>query len=108
GDVAGHDLTAIVNMGQVRNMLRALAVDRNEPPGDTLRRLDTAIEILNVERTASCVLVRLDRAEQSEWRLSYAMAGHPPPLLITWEGASRFLHEAHNPLLGTFYDQPWT
>lgn len=108
GDVAGHDLTAIVNMGQVRNMLRALAVDRNEPPGDTLRRLDTAIEILNVERTASCVLVRLDRAEQSEWRLSYAVAGHPPPLLITWEGASRFLHEADNPLLGTCYDQPWT
>lgn len=106
GDVAGHDLTAVVCMGQVRNMLRALVVDHDEPPGDTLRRLDTAIEILNVERAATCVLARLERVEGA-WRFRYAAAGHPPPLLVTWDGDSRFLHEASNPLLGLCYDQPW-
>ncbi|NUR91971.1 MAG: PAS domain-containing protein, partial [Nonomuraea sp.] len=30
GDVAGHDLGAAVNMSQLRNMLRALAMDRRE------------------------------------------------------------------------------
>ncbi len=33
GDVAYHDLRAATTMGQLRNMLRGLAVDRQEPPG---------------------------------------------------------------------------
>ncbi|MER6036526.1 SpoIIE family protein phosphatase [Streptomyces sp. NPDC001835] len=42
GDVSGHDLRAAVAMSALRNMLRGLAVDGHEPPGDVLRRLDRA------------------------------------------------------------------
>lgn len=110
GDVAGHDLAAAVWMSQVRNMVRALAVDRDEPPGDILHRLDTALETLNGETTTvTCVLGRLEAVGDGSWRLTYAVAGHLPPLLVTPDGDSRFLHEADNPLLGVvFHDRPWT
>ncbi|WP_055482632.1 SpoIIE family protein phosphatase [Sphaerimonospora mesophila] len=109
GDVAGHDLAAAVWMSQVRNMVRALAVDRDEPPGDILHRLDTALETLNGETTTvTCVLGRLEAAGDGAWRLTYAVAGHLPPLLVTHDGDSRFLREADNPLLGlVFHDRPW-
>ncbi|TQS26960.1 SpoIIE family protein phosphatase [Microbispora sp. KK1-11] len=107
GDVAGHDLAAAVCMSQVRNMLRALAVDRDESPGDVLRRLNRALETLNGESTATCVLTRLERDDEGLWRLTYSVAGHPPPLLVTGEGEGRFLQDAGNPLLGLCHDQPW-
>ncbi|MEU7939840.1 SpoIIE family protein phosphatase [Microbispora bryophytorum] len=107
GDVAGHDLAAAVCMSQVRNMLRALAVDRDESPGDVLRRLNTAMETLNGESIATCVLTRLERDGEGVWRLKYSVAGHPPPLLVTGEGEGRFLQDADNPLLGLHHDQPW-
>ncbi|MBB2746626.1 UNVERIFIED_ORG: PAS domain S-box-containing protein [Microbispora rosea subsp. rosea] len=107
GDVAGHDLAAAVCMSQVRNMLRALAVDRDESPGDVLRRLTRALETLNGESTATCVLTRLERDDEGVWRLTYSVAGHPPPLLVTGEGEGRFLQDAGNPLLGLYHDQPW-
>lgn len=105
--MAGHDLAAAVCMSQVRNMLRALAVDRDESPGDVLRRLTRALETLNGESTATCVLTRLERDDEGVWRLTYSVAGHPPPLLVTGEGEGRFLQDAGNPLLGLYHDQPW-
>ncbi|TQS22549.1 SpoIIE family protein phosphatase [Microbispora hainanensis] len=107
GDVAGHDLAAAVRMSQVRNMLRALAVDRDECPGDVLRRLNCALEALNGETTATCVLTSVERDVEGVWRLAYSAAGHPPPLLVTGEGEARFLQDAGNPLLGLRYEQPW-
>ncbi|MDF5752905.1 SpoIIE family protein phosphatase [Spongiactinospora sp. TRM90649] len=103
GDVAGHDLPAAVTMSQLRNMLRSLVVDRCEPPGDILRRLDTAMESLHTAGTASCVLARVECAPDG-WRLNYAAAGHPPPLLITADGKGRYLEAGHSPLLGIGLD----
>ncbi|MEV7806204.1 SpoIIE family protein phosphatase [Microbispora sp. NPDC088329] len=108
GDVAGHDLGAAVCMSQVRNMLRALAVDRDESPGDVLRRLNRALETLNGESTATCVLSRLERDRDGVWQLAYSVAGHPPPLLVTGDGQGRFLEDAGNPLLGLYHGRPWT
>ncbi|MFD7060098.1 PP2C family protein-serine/threonine phosphatase [Streptomyces sp. NPDC059906] len=42
GDVTGHDLDAAIAMSQLRSMLRGIAVDREEPPAEVLRRLDLA------------------------------------------------------------------
>ncbi|MDB1088544.1 SpoIIE family protein phosphatase [Streptomyces sp. ACA25] len=101
GDVAGHDLEAAVTMSKMRNMLRGLAADRLEPPGDILRRLDGATQLLDPEEpTATCVLGRLERAVGGGWQFYYSIAGHPPPLLVSPEGEARFLEEAHNPLIG--------
>ncbi|MFI7616153.1 PP2C family protein-serine/threonine phosphatase [Nonomuraea terrae] len=104
GDVAGHDLAAAVTMSQLRNMLRGLAVDRQEPPGDILRRMDVATELLNGEGTATCILAHLERPDSGVWSLHYSVAGHPPPLLVTPEGEARFLEGTVNPLLGADYD----
>ncbi|SDI28178.1 SpoIIE family protein phosphatase [Nonomuraea jiangxiensis] len=106
GDVAGHELAAAVTMSQIRNMLRGLAMDRDEPPGDILRRLNVATESLSGEVTATCVLARLESSAHGDWRLTYSVAGHPPPLLVTREGAARYLEGAVEPPLGIASDQP--
>ncbi|NRQ30413.1 SpoIIE family protein phosphatase [Nonomuraea sp. NN258] len=106
GDVAGHDLLAAVAMSQLRNMLRALAVDRLGPPGEVLGRLNLAIDALYEEATATCVLARVETVSGIH-RLSYSVAGHLPPLLISAEGEGRFLEEANNPLLGLLADGPY-
>jgi PAS domain S-box-containing protein len=108
GDVAGHDLGAAVQMGQLRNMLRGLAVDREEPPGDILRRLNIAMSTLSPDSTATCVLARVDEAGEGGRLLNFAVAGHPPPLLVTPDGRARLLEQAVNPLLGLLVDQTYT
>ncbi|GAA2211999.1 hypothetical protein GCM10009850_074610 [Nonomuraea monospora] len=99
GDVSGHDLNAAVAMSQLRNMLRALAMDRREPPGDILARLNVAMGSLSGEVTATCVYARVEGFDGG-YRLNYATAGHPPALLVTQDGRSRFLEDAVSPLLG--------
>ncbi|MGW0803395.1 SpoIIE family protein phosphatase [Nonomuraea sp. NPDC002799] len=104
GDVAGHDLYAAVGMSQLRNMLRALAMDRCEPPGEILTRLNTVMESLSADVTATCVLARVEAFDGGH-RLHYAIAGHPPPLLVTHEGSGSFLDAVPSPLLGVPHDQ---
>jgi PAS domain S-box-containing protein len=101
GDVAGHDLGAAVTMSKLRNMLRGLAADRVEPPGDILRRLDNATTLLSPDwQTATCVLARVEGEPVGGWSLSYSVAGHPPPLLTTAHQEACFLQDAQGPLLG--------
>ena len=101
GDIAGHDVDAAVTMSQLRNMLRSLAVDRSEPPGDVLRRLDRCAQLLGPEEaTATCILARIRKDDGPARSLEYSVAGHLPPLLIREDGSTRFLQEAHTPILG--------
>ena len=101
GDVAGHDLHAAVTMSQIRNMLRGIACDRKEPPGKIVARLDAAHSMLYAGHTVSCVYGLLEKpAADGPWMLHYAAAGHPPPLLVTPEGDTRFLTGGRSMLLG--------
>lgn len=101
GDVAGHDLRAAVTMSQVRNMLRGVACDRKEPPGKILARLDAAHHILYQGETLSCIYGLVEKnAPHEPWKFNYAVAGHPPPLLVTHEGDTRFLTGGRSMLLG--------
>ena len=99
GDLAGHDIDAAVAMGQARNILRALAVDRSEPAGRLLSRFDTVLSQLMLDRTATCVYAQLTEHEDG-WRVALGNAGHPSPLLIT-DGDARYLELPEDPLLGT-------
>ncbi|MEV7406140.1 SpoIIE family protein phosphatase [Streptomyces sp. NPDC091267] len=101
GDVTGHDIKAASRMSELRNMLRALAVDRpEESPGQILRRLDTAQARLALADSATTVLARLRPDGASSWNLAWSVAGHPPPLLITADGSAAYLTGGKSLLLG--------
>ncbi|MEV6840535.1 SpoIIE family protein phosphatase [Streptomyces sp. NPDC051133] len=100
GDVVGHDLQAAVHMAEVRNMLRALAWTHVEPPSMIMRRLDEAVTHTSDAPMATLVFARIEGPEGGPWQLHWVNAGHPPPLLITPDGATRFLTSGHGPLIG--------
>jgi len=101
GDVVGHDLRAAIAMSQLRNMLRGIACDRQEPPEAIVRRLDTAAHTLYPGTYATCIYAVLRHDPDTGARhLDYTSAGHPPPLLVTADGEARLLESAHGPLLG--------
>nr|WP_190194708.1 SpoIIE family protein phosphatase [Streptomyces minutiscleroticus] len=102
GDVAGHDLQAAVAMSEVRNMLRGIAVDCQEPPAEVLRRLDVAAHTLHPTdpATATCIYALVKGAEHGPWELHHSTAGHLPILLTTQEGDSRFLSGGAGALIG--------
>jgi len=83
GDVAGHGFGEAVVMAQLRNALRAYALHTPDP-AEILHRLDRFVSayLPNDTTATACVLV-LDR---STGRVSYSVAGHPPPLLLAERG----------------------
>jgi serine phosphatase RsbU (regulator of sigma subunit) len=106
GDVAGHDLAAAVAMSQLRSMLRGIAVDREEPPGEVVRRLDTANNTLYREATATCLYGLVKGPEEGPWEFAHSAAGHLPPLLTAEDGTARYLDEGAGLMLGTGIDMP--
>ncbi|MFW6775402.1 SpoIIE family protein phosphatase [Nocardioides sp. CPCC 205120] len=109
GDVIGHDTAAAAAMGQVRTLLRGIAVTTEEGPAAVLRRVDAAMTTLQVDTMATAVVARLEQTPQERaegvTRLRWSNAGHPPPVVVvpTEDGGmtSRLLWaDAANPMLG--------
>jgi serine phosphatase RsbU (regulator of sigma subunit) len=90
GDVLGHNTEAAAAMGQIRSMLRAIAVTTGAGPAEILRRVDEAMTTLQVDTTATAVVVRLgqtdDEAARGVTRVHWSNAGHPPPMVINPDG----------------------
>ena len=107
GDVVGHDLDAAAGMAQVRNMLRAFAWSHPEAaPSAVVARLDEAVMHIAEVPMATMILARLTLGEDALWRLRWTNAGHPPPLLVTHDGQTRYLDQGHGILLGTGVTRP--
>ncbi len=96
GDVVGHGLEAAVAMGQLRGAVRALAPIGS--PSELLAHLDDFVDMLPAAGMATIAFVELDAATG---RLRYACAGHPPPLVVSPQGSTRFLWEGRSPPLGS-------
>jgi PAS domain S-box-containing protein len=96
GDVTGHNIGSASIMGQVRSMLRAYAIDYPRP-GEVLERTNTALFRLLPEAFATAVYAVLD---PGTGELSYANAGHLPPLFATRAGEVGYLDEAAGSMLG--------
>jgi serine phosphatase RsbU (regulator of sigma subunit) len=83
-------------MGQVRSLLRGYAID-DPAPARVLERANTALVSLLPDVLASAVYAVLDPATGD---LSYANAGHPPPLVATGHGHAEYLDDAAGVMLG--------
>ncbi|UXY17361.1 SpoIIE family protein phosphatase [Streptomyces cynarae] len=95
GDVTGHDVEAAPLMGQIRNMLRALAFDRCGPPGLVVSRLDHTLTMFEDPPTATLVFGRLERTPEG-YTFGWSNAGHPPPLQIGPDGSTCYLAPARH------------
>ncbi len=91
GDVVGHDTAAAAAMGQLRGLLRAVAVYSGEGPADVLRGVERALQTLGVEATATAVVARLEQSPEEERRgarrLRWSNAGHPQPVVLHADGS---------------------
>ncbi|MEU7058038.1 SpoIIE family protein phosphatase [Streptomyces sp. NPDC046197] len=101
GDVVGHDLDAAAGMAQLRNMLRAYAWSQEQPPSQVVEWLDHATAHVSEVSMATLVFARVTTRDDGRWELTWTNAGHPPPLLITHDGLTRYLTDGHGILLGT-------
>ena len=95
GDVLGHNTEAAAAMGQIRSMLRAIAVTTDARPAEILTRVDEAMTTLQARTTATAVVLRLEQtgeqARRGETTVRWSNAGHPPPMVIDHDGSVQSL-----------------
>ena len=103
GDVVGHDTAAAAAMGQVRGLLRGIAIHTGEGPASVLRGVDQVIETLRTEITATAVVARLEQSGEQRLHgvtnLRWSNAGHPPPMIVDPEGAVTVAEATESDLL---------
>jgi serine phosphatase RsbU (regulator of sigma subunit) len=97
GDVVGHGIAASAAMGQLRSVLDELLAA--EPDlGTVLTRAEVFAAERAALRAATMALAVLDPADGT---LCYTTCGHPPPLIISTDGTSRYLPGTRTGPLGT-------
>ncbi len=96
GDVMGRGVPAAAVMGQLRAAVRAYA-RLDLPPADVLEFLDGVVRDLREDQIVTVVYAVYDPGERS---LTYANAGHLPPLLLLPGDTVRHL-SVSGPPLGT-------
>ena len=83
GDVAGAGLEAAVTMASVRQAIRAVS----QIYADPMTILDAADRMLKEEQPGRIVTAFVGVVDPISNTMTYASAGHPPPLLRTPEGS---------------------
>jgi two-component system, chemotaxis family, sensor kinase Cph1 len=96
GDVAGHGVSAVGAMTQVRAALRA-HMHGGATACQSLDLLDSLVVDLLPEQVATAVVAVVDPAAGT---VELCSAGHPPPLLVRADGAVSELPVQSRPLLG--------
>ena len=96
GDVVGHNAGSASVMGQLRNLLRAYAL-RTPDPATVLADTNSALRQFLPEALATVSYGVLDTVTR---QLTYANAGHPPPVVVTGQGQSRWLDQSSGLMLG--------
>ncbi|MEA2425209.1 MAG: hypothetical protein QOH13_1619 [Thermoleophilaceae bacterium] len=96
GDVVGRGIPAASLMGQLRNGLRAYAIEGHSPAA-VLERLDRMVQSLNPGRMATLVYMVLEPDGRTA---VFENAGHPPPLVVDADYTPRLLEGARGVPLG--------
>jgi serine phosphatase RsbU (regulator of sigma subunit)/anti-sigma regulatory factor (Ser/Thr protein kinase) len=97
GDVMGKGVPAAIVMSAVRSALRAYAL-LDPSPSLVLSRLDRLVVSQAVPEQIVTVVYGVVSADRS--CLTFAVAGHPPPILIPPTGPAQVLENAVGPALG--------
>jgi GAF domain-containing protein/anti-sigma regulatory factor (Ser/Thr protein kinase)/anti-anti-sigma regulatory factor len=90
GDIVGHGPEAAAAMGQLRSAVRAYALE-GRSPARVVQLLSRYADGVPGARNATLVYAILDPGARE---VRYTCAGHPPPLLVGADGATRFLQGA--------------
>jgi len=101
GDVAGHDIGAAAEMGQLRNALRAYAIC-DDSPARVLHQVRHFCEVVGVGRIATVTYARLSPSGE----LRVARAGHFAPLIRRASGDVETVSPSPAPPLGMDSDPP--
>jgi serine phosphatase RsbU (regulator of sigma subunit)/anti-sigma regulatory factor (Ser/Thr protein kinase) len=97
GDVTGKGLPAAVVMGEVRTALRAYALV-DAAPAAVLPRLERFVAARPAVDEIVTVIYGYISSDRS--RLTWAVAGHPPPMLVPPDADPVLLDDAQGPALG--------
>jgi PAS domain S-box-containing protein len=84
GDVVGHGLRAAAIMGQLRNAFRAYGL-AEVSPAEVMARVNRLVITGEEDAMATALYLVLDRETGD---VSFASAGHPPPLVLSSQGAT--------------------
>ncbi|MET9962196.1 PP2C family protein-serine/threonine phosphatase [Streptomyces sp. NPDC006326] len=96
GDACGHGLGTVARMAQQRHALAGLAHAPGTDAGDLTTWLNELICADPSAETATAVIGHIDTGR----RLTWACAGHPPPLLLRGQDATTLDSAHRGPLLG--------
>jgi serine phosphatase RsbU (regulator of sigma subunit) len=103
GDVVGHDTAAAAEMGQLRSLLRGIAIYSDGGPREVLRGLDAAMAQLQVGTYATAAVARFEQTDEERargvTRMRWSNAGHLPPLVIHPDGSLAALADWRGELL---------
>jgi serine phosphatase RsbU (regulator of sigma subunit) len=100
GDVIGHDLAAASAMAQIRAVLRAYAIE-GASPASVVNRLDHLIDALGLTQLVTVIYGVLDPPEaDGSRRLTWANAGHLPPLVRSPNGQVEQLSGGESVVIG--------
>jgi serine phosphatase RsbU (regulator of sigma subunit) len=102
GDVAHHGTTAVGEMGRIRAVVLAYAVE--EHPTNRIADL-TSLTLSKLSSTfATACIVLYDPTTRT---FSWTNAGHPYPVVVPASGAAYLLEDTHGPPLGVETGAPY-
>ena len=96
GDVVGKGVQSAATMAQLRNALRAFALDQTKP-ASTITRLNRLAYGASESSFATLVYAVIDPAARV---CRFTCAGHPPPLAVYPDGRAEFLEGGRGLPLG--------
>jgi serine phosphatase RsbU (regulator of sigma subunit) len=97
GDVAGHGLHAAVVMGRIRSALRAYTLIESAPER-VLEFVDRKVNHFEIGTMATVACAVLAPPFDA---MTVALAGHPPPAIVSTRSPAYFVDVAPSPPIGT-------
>lgn len=104
GDVVGHGITAAADMALIRGMISALLHARVEP-SQIFTELTDLLSRSGSPLMATAALAVVDMPAST---ITYATAGHPPPMLRLPDSTVKMLDDANGTLIGASIEPPRT